>query len=806
MLSNYFKLAFRNATRQKGYSITNILGLAAGIAVCLLIFLVVRFETSFDRFHSQKEHIYRVVSVFKEPQGIDYEPGVPFPTAPALRQDYPQLKNVADILSLGGDGQITVPDSNGSTQLFKEETGILYSEPQFFSIFDFPWLAGDKSTALKEPNTVVLTQTIAEKYFGNWQNAIGRSIILDKLGSPLRVTGILADMPANTDFPLKVVISYSSLKNTGLAGMMTSDWIGIFAQHYCFVVLPDRLSEAQFDKDLTTVVHKYKPVQNHNEGMMLLPLTQMHFDTRYNLFNNHPFGKNLIWALSLIGIFVLSIACVNFVNLATAQAINRSKEVGIRKVLGSARGQLFAQFLSEAALIVLLAALLAIGICTITLPWLNRILDMHIDRQFLADPAVLVALASMILGSTVLSGFYPAIVLSGFNPINAIKNKASIKTAGPFSLRRILVVIQFTISQGLIIGVLIVVAQMDYFRSAPLGFDKDAMMITHIPGTADAVSKIESLRNSLRQIPGVKSVSFSFASPIDNNDWNNDIAFNNVPQHDFGAFLKFADPNYAETYRLKLLAGRFYGNSDTIKDLVVNETFIKKLGIRDPAAALGAKVEMTGEHKSGSIVGVVKDFNIASLRDSVSPVILGTWKDTYQTVNIKLAASGMEGSLAAIAQLWKSAFPGQVYDYRFLDETLAGYYKQEGQLSVLYKIFAAIAIFISGLGLYSLVSYMAVQRAKEVGIRKTLGASVGSIVYLFTRELTWLIGIAFLIAAPLMGYIMHRWLQNYAFHIHPGPGVFALAIAVSALIAWLSVGYKAIRAALVNPVDSLKTE
>lgn len=804
MLYNYFKLAFRNANRQKGYSIANILGLASGMAVCLLIFLVVRLETNFDRFHAKKDHIYRVVSIFKEPQGIGYEPGVPFPTAPALRQDYPQLKNVADILSLGGDGQISVLDSNNATHplhLFKEDAGILYTEPQFFDIFDFQWLAGDKSTALKDPNTVVLTKTMAEKYFGTWQSAIGKSLGFDKLSSPLKVTGILADMPVNTDFPLKLLISYSSLKNTGLAQMMTSNWTAIFAQHYCFVVLPDQLSEAQFNKDLTAVVNKYKPVENHNEGMILLPLTQMHFDTRYNLFNNHPFSKDLIWALGLIGIFVLVIACVNFVNLATAQAINRSKEVGIRKVLGSGRGQLFGQFLSEAAVIVLLSALLAIAICTIALPWLNHILYMHIDRQFGKDPAVLAALVAMVLGSTLLSGFYPAIVLSGFNPISAIKNKTSIKTAGPFSLRRLLVVFQFTISQGLIIGVLVVVGQTAYFHSAPMGFDKEAIVITHMPDN----SKMDLLRQQLMLLPGIDKVSFSFASPLDpGNDWNSDIEYNHVKQHDFGANLKWADSIYPSLYHMQLLAGRFYTGPN---DMVVNEAFLRKLGIHEPKLAIGANVIVEGGADAwGTITGVVRDFNIATLRDSVRPVILEPWKQTYSTVNIKIAASRIARVLPGIEQLWKATFPDKVYEYQFLDETLAGYYKQEQQLSMLFKIFAGIAIFISGLGLYSLVSFMAVQRAKEMGIRKTLGASAASIVYLFSREFTVLILIAFFIAAPIAGYLMHHWLQNYAFHFQPGPLLFVEAIGLSALIAWLSVGYRALRAAMANPVKSLKTE
>ncbi|MHA4812661.1 ABC transporter permease [Flavitalea flava] len=805
MLRNYIRAISRNLGRNKGYSVINILGLAAGIAVSLLIFLVIRFETSFDNFHAKKDSIYRVVSIFTTPAGLDYESGVPFPTATALRQDYPQLTRVASILSVGGGGQISPIDGQGkaTSKIFKEETGILYAESQFFDIFDFPWMAGDKTTALKDPNTVLLTRSMADKYFGSWQEAMGKSVKLDNTVT-YKVTGILKDMPANTDFPLKVVLSYSTLGNTGIRSVL-SNWTAIFAQHYCFVVLPANLSADQFNKNLFQLVKKYKPEENRNEGMALLPLKEMHFDTRYNTFNNHPFSKDLILALSLIGLFVLVIACVNFVNLATAQAVNRSKEVGIRKVLGSTHKQLMVRFIGEAAILIVIAALLAVGLCDLSLPYFNHLLDIQIDRAFFTDRNVMGVLVLLILGSILLSGFYPAFVLSSYNPVMAIKNKATMKLSGAAQLRKILVVLQFTIAQTLIIGVMIMLSQMDYFRSAPMGFRKDAIVITHLPENEKDMGKADRLRSLLAQLPGIDKVSFSYASPVDDNNWNSDITYNQVKKNDFGANLKWADTAYPGTYGLKLVAGRFYGQSDTVKDLVVNEAFINKLGIRDPKEAIGAKVGI-GDNTSGRISGIVKDFNTASLKDRISPVIMGTWKATYQTVNIKLASSNVPGVLAGIEKIWKASFPGQVYEYRFLDDQIATYYKQEEQLSRLCKIFAGMAIFISCLGLYSLVSFMTVQRAKEVGIRKILGASAANLVYLFSKEFVLLIGIAFCISAPIAGYLMHRWLENYAFHVLPGPGIFLQAFLLSMTIAWFCIGYKAIRTAIANPVKSLRTE
>jgi putative ABC transport system permease protein len=798
------KTTFRNLKARKAYALINVLGLSMGIAVCLVILLVIRFETSFDNFHEHRDHIYRVVSVFKMPEGLDYESGVPFPTAQTLRHDYPELKKVSTILSLGGSGQINIPeerDNAAGGKMFREESGVFYAEPEFFGMFDFGWLAGDRKDALKEPNTVLLTRSVAEKYFGSWQSAMGRLIRLDN-SFLFKVTGILDDVPANTDFPLKLVISYSTLKGIGFADFF-SNWTATFAQHYCFVELPDNLTESQFDQDLVKLTQKYKPVDYRNEGMTLVPLKDMHFDTRYKLFNNHPFSRSLILALNLIGFFVLVIACVNFINLATAQAINRSKEVGIRKVLGSTRTRLLWQFLTEAALLTVVATGAAVAICEWTLPFFNRLLQMQIDPAFIRNPQIIGILLLLIAGTTLLAGFYPAFIISGFNPITALNSRLSVNRRGAFSLRRLLVVLQFTISQALIICVLIIIAQMAYFRSAYLGFEKDAMLITHIPGDKISNAKIESLRAQLHQIPGVDKVSFSYASPVDNNDWNSDISYNNVKKRDFGVTLKWADADYFSTYRLQLLAGHFYGPGDTVRDLVVNQTFLKKLGIRNPEAALGARVDISSG-PSGHIVGVVRDFNVASLHDALSPVIMGTWKSTFQTVNIKMAPGKANAVLPALEKLWKTEFPDQLYEYHFLDESIAAYYRQEDQVSVLYKLFAGIAIGISCLGLYSLASFMAVQRSREVGIRKTLGATVSQIIYLFSREFTLLILIAFCLSAPIAWYFMHRWLENYAFHIHPGLSIFLYALSISLIIAGLSVGYKAFRAARVSPVKSLK--
>ena len=802
MLKNYFKTAFRNFQRNKSYALINTLGLAVGIAACFLIFLVVQFESSFDNFHPKKNSIYRVGTQFHNQDGVSYSAGVAFPVANGLRLDFPQIKKVASIYRNGG--QITIEDP-GNQEKKLQEDNFYYAEPQFFNIFNFPFLSGDAKTALNDPNSAVLTQAIAEKYFGNWKNAIGKTIKYDNK-TLFTVKGILQNVPHNSDFPLSVVVAYSALDNTGVKNNL-NDWVSTFGQAYTFVVLPPDLPVNKFNAELKSFAKKHKPAEYASDSFIAQPLSEIHYDDRFGNFTDHTFSHSLINVLSLIGIFLIVIACVNFINLATAQAVNRAKEVGVRKVLGSNRPQLAIQFLAETVLIVFVALLLATGIASITLPYLNHLLQVHMTMSFIANPAVILFVIATAILVTLLSGIYPAIILSGFNPITALKSKVTAKMVGGISLRRALVVLQFVIAQVLIIGMFVVVSQMNFFRNASLGFDKAAIVNVPVPGDSINHSKIDYLRNQLLANPNIKEVSFSFGSPSSDGNWNSDFKFNHSAKStNFSANLKWADPDYFKTYHLQFVAGRPYYPSDTVREFVVNETLLKKLGITNPQDALGKQIDFWDGGKVGNIVGVIKDFNSYSLREPVAPVVLSTWKAVYQTINIKIKPGTQKAVLPFIEKLWTSAYPDYVYDYKFLDKTIENFYKQEDQLSQLYTIFAGIAIFISCLGLYGLVSFMSAQRTKEVGIRKVLGASAQSIIYLLSKELTVLILIAFAISAPIAWYIMHQWLQNYTYRIPLGASIFILAIVSSVVIAWITVAYRAIKAAMANPVKSLRTE
>ncbi|HZY38462.1 MAG TPA: ABC transporter permease [Mucilaginibacter sp.] len=808
MIKNYLKIAWRNLLRNKSYAAINIAGLAIGIAACLLIFLIVHFETSFDDFHLKKDQIYRVITVNSGPDGITKESGTPIPLAEGLRADFPELKEVAEIFRNGGS-HYSVQNANGSKKKFKEDDAY-YAEPQFYSIFSFDWLAGDKETALAEPNTIVLSRDEANKFFGDWHNAMGK-IVRYENKTDLKVTGILQNSPANTDFPIKLVVSCATMREKSSDFFRNlKDWVSTFSANQCYIVLPENVSVNQFNGDLKAMAQRRKPAPYNTTSVFgLQPLADMHYNTAIDIFTGHTFSKQLLDVVSLIGLFLLVIACVNFINLATAQAVNRSKEVGIRKVLGSNRKQLALQFIAETFIIALFAAVLAVVIAQVTLPFLNQLLNIRLSNAFLSDPLVWLFLTATVVLVTLLSGLYPATVLSGFNPITALKNKITAGRTRGISLRQALVVFQFFIAQALVIGTLVVVYQMQYFHNKSLGFNKDAIINVPFPGDSISRLKLNTLRDELIRQPGVREVSYSSASPSDISNWDSDFKYDNAPQQTkFNAYLKWADTGYFKLYGLKFIAGGPYKSNDSFTGWVVNQTLLARLGVTDPEKAIGKYIKLWDDpHKNQQILGVVKDFNVRSLKNAIPPVLMGSWKDVYQKINIKIAPQNIHQTLAGIQKTWNNTFPDGIYEFQFLDKKIADFYKSEDQLSQLYEIFAGIAIFISCLGLYGLISFMVVQRIKEVGIRKTLGASVGNIVYLFSKEFTLLIIIAFAVSAPIAWFSMNKWfLQNYTYRITIGPDIFLLAIFASVCIAWLTVGYKAIRAALANPVISLRSE
>lgn len=799
MFKNYFKTAFRTLLRNKTYGIINIAGLSIGIAACLLLFMVIRYELSYDKFQPNYSNIYNIVTKDTYSDGVDYTPGVPYPALNAFRQDLPELKTGAIYCNYGC--QVTITKNSTDTK-FLEEMGVFFADPEFFEIFKYKWLIGNEKL-LSVPNTVSLTKKTAEKYFGDWKTAIGKYIKMDNLLT-LQVSGILEDVPANSDFPIRMVGSFKTLQDNPVYGYST-EWGHTTSNFQVYTLLSNNITKKNIENQLRLLAKKYYKNQNGEERINeLRALSDMHFDVAIGNLGTHTISRSSLTTLSFIGFLIILMACINFINLSTAQAVGRSKEVGVRKVLGGRRMQLFWQMLGETKIIVLIAASFALIIAQFATPYIKHVISIQEELSIFTLESMLFFIL-IIITVTLLAGIYPSLILSGFKPVVALKNKINSTTIGGISLRRGLVVVQFAISQILIIGTIVSVSQMNFIKTADLGFNKEATLLLYGSTDSTVLSKQNAFKESLLQIPGVKLVSYNSDAPSSDNNWGSNFAFDHKPDEKFSVFLKAVDENYYNTFGLEFLAGETYTKADSAKKVVINETLLNKLNIKNAHEALGKPIR-TGGQKWKTICGVVKDFKTNSLRDEIKPIILFPNKMHYNKTAVKLQSANILQAQKAIQQQWEKFFPENVYAGFFMDELIENFYQQETQMALLYKLFAGLAIFISCLGLYGLISFMAVQKTKEVGIRKVLGASVSSIVYLFSKEFTLLIGIAFLIAAPLAWYFMNEWLQNFVFRVNIGIGVFIIAILTSMCVAFIAVGYKAIRAAIANPVKSLRTE
>jgi predicted permease len=799
MFKNYLTTTFRKLSRNKAYTAINAFGLALGITCSLMLFLLLKYELSFDNFHAKADRICRVNTTFVHAEGELHDTGTPFPFGPALRKDFPELEKVA-MVDYEYEGLITIVDGGKTPVRYHEKEGVVFIEPDFFDMFDFPWIVGDPKT-LAEPNNVALTEELAQKYFPN-ENPIGKRIRLDnKLD--LTVTGVLKNFPANTDFPFKLLVSFITVKDLGRD---LESWQNTMSNLQTYVLLPENLSFKNFESRLPAFLEKYWTDKDgiNKRIHTVQPLTEIHFDTRYGTFSGNVTSKATIWAFALIGFFLIVTACINFVNLATAQAIDRSKEVGVRKVLGANRLQLIRHFMCETFAITLLAVFVALALNELLFQRFAEIMKLKMSFDVLGEPAVLGFLLIITIVVSLLSGFYPALVLSGFQPALALKSKSTAKQGGGLSLRRGLVVVQFAISQALIIGTLIIAAQMDYFRNKDLGFNKDAIVNVSLPNRDKL--KLETLRAQLLQSFGIKNVSLAYASASSGNSWSTEYQHKSNGQLErHVSYLRFADASYFETYGLQLIAGRVYAESDSIKEFVVNEALVRQLGFASPQEAIGEYITFW-DAPAKPIVGVVKDFHLTSLHDEIKPCLMAANQRVYLQASIKINLQDAKPVFQHIEKVWSAAFPENVFEYKFLDDTIAEFYEREEKMSQLLRIFAGIAILIGCLGLFGLVSFMAAQRTKEIGVRKVLGASVADILGLFSKEFAALILISFIIAAPVAYFSMNDWLENFAYRIDVGLGVFLSTIAVTFIIAGATVGYRALKSALTNPAEALRYE
>lgn len=804
MIRNYFKIAWRNLKANKGYSAINIGGLAVGIAVFLIIFTIIQFETSFDNYHKKGKRVYRLLTEYHH-VGIDvfYGSALPYALPEELKNSFPEFEKVSAIFSDGND-QILVLDENGNpAKKFKEERGVFLAEPALFDILDYEWLAGT-AASLKDLNNVVLAKETAIKYFGSWEDAVGKTIKWNNKET-LTITGILETIPTNTDLQFKAIIAYG----TGYTSkyIKSNNWDGTDGSFDCFVLLKPNVSEASIN-DRLKILSTKKKSEGNNDSHILQPLNKIHYDTRAGNFSGKTISHKLINVLWIIGGFILLIACMNFINLSTAQSVNRSKEIGVRKVLGSTKTQLKGQFLTETFLIVIISIIIASFIVFVTLPFIGKVLDLPLTFEALLNLKTVFILLGTSVIITFLAGLYPSVVLAKFNPITALKNQTKTGNNKGVTLRRSLVVFQFAIAQVLIIGTLIIVKQMNYFSNQSMGYNKDAIVNVSIPTDSIGYSKIDYLTTELLTINGIKNVSFSSNTPTEylTNSWTN-FNFNNAPEDtEFYSIRKGIDHEYLPTYKLELVAGRNIKKSEITSEFIVNEDLMKRLGINNPQEILNKKISLWDGRIKGSVVGVLKDYHSSTFKDGMSAILMTNQKKWYRQAGIKLGTNDISSVIASIEKLWNETYPNYAFEYQFLDTKIANFYAQEKKLSQMYQLFAMIAIFLSCLGLYGLASFMAVQRIKEVGVRKVLGASLANIVYLFSKEFITLITIGFAIAAPIAWYFMNEWLLGYTYRIDMNLLIFMVGGLLSMVVALITIGFQAIKAASANPVKSLKTE
>ena len=812
MLKTYIKIALRNLLRNKTFASINMLGLAVGMASCMIIMLFVLHELSYDRFHEKADRIVRVAfegSIKGEKMN---EASVMPPVAKNLLADYPEVEEATRLRAFGA------PKLSYGEKTFRDNL-FAFADANIFQVFTLPLLKGDPAAALTQPNSLVISQALASKIFGN-EDPIGKVISFPDWEQDYTVTGLMADIPGNSHFHFDLLASMASFPDAASNSWMVSEFHTylVLSPGYDYKKLEAKLPQVtekymgpQLQQALGLSLEEFKQAGNHL-GLYLQPLTDLHLYSDATIGLEPGGDVQRVYIFSAIALFMLLIACINFMNLATAGASKRAREVGVRKVLGSGKGQLIGQFLTESVLLTLLAMVLALVLVKTALPLFNRLAGKELALSFTDQPLFLPVLLGLSLLVGVLAGSYPAFVLSSFNPIAVLKGAKVVGGYGDKSvgLRSGLVVFQFMISIALIIGTLVVYQQLQYIQNKELGYEKEQVLV--LAQTESLGNKRAAFRQQLLQDPRVKSVSTSGYLPAGPTYNNNFFVFPNEDATQQLKTLRYdVDEHYLSTMGMQLLEGRNF-SSDYGADaaaMIINETASQSLGWGEEA--LGKVLTTSnneGERTSYRVIGVVKDFHFRSMHERISPLVMVLGNEAGGTgdIIVKTQTQDMAGLLAGMQATWESMNPGEPFSYSFMDERFAQAYEAEQKLGLILGVFAGLTIFVACLGLFGLALFTAERRTKEIGIRKLLGASEKSLVLLLSRDFLKLVAIAFAIAAPLSWYAMHQWLQDFAYRIDISWWVFAVAGLLALLIALLTVSVQAIKAALANPVKNLRTE
>ncbi len=819
MLKNYFKIAWRTISRQKINTLINVTGLAFGICACLVIYLINRYDLSFDRFHPDGDRIYRIVGEFQRENGEKMSLNSPIPDVAGFQTRIPGFEARCGYFMYGAKTTIEEtgkPNKTFSGDLDNGGTASILTGSSYFDIFTYHWLAGNPGT-LKEPYRVVLTKSRASQYFGNLpvNEMIGRAVIYDD-SLKTTVSGIIEDWQNKTDFGYTDFISIGSATHSFLRSRIpTEDWSSLSPhQSYAFVKLGKESSAVKVNAAFAAFIKRNvkQGAPGTKLSMWLQPITDIHFTPEFHRGDDgdNQFRKAyrpVIYALMGAAAFILLIAAFNFINLTTALSIRRAKETGIRKVMGSNRTNLILQFLTETFLLTAIAVFIAVLLVRPVLTFFSAYIPQGV--VFNLNPENIAFLISVLVLTTLLAGFYPAFVLSGFKPVQSLTGAGLKSGREKGYLRKSLIVFQFSISLLFIIATLVIGSQIRFMRNSNKGFSSDA--VVNIPRIwRDHSNKINGLAESIKLIPGVEKVILQAFAPMGFPHMSQTVVYKGKEEIKLEASLQPGNEDFIPFYEMKLIAGRNMFPSDSLSELVVNQTLASQLGFSNPEEALGKQIQwFTG--KTYPIVGVVADFHENSFHEPMRPVIIAHLPEQEKGIGFKLATRGKEvieakTILAQIEKEWKKVYPENDFNYHFLNESITWLYDQETKTAWLMNVVMIITIFISCMGLFGLALFTAEQRTKEIGIRKVLGATVSNIVTLLSKDFVLLVCISLVIASPLAWYFMNRWLEDFIFRIQIGWWVFVLAGSIAILIALCTVSVQAFKAAIANPVKSLRTE
>ena len=788
MVKNYLKITLRTLRKHKGYAFINVSGLAVGMACCLLILLFVRHELSYDRFHENAERIYRVLREDSTGANLDRGATLIGLLAPRLKETFP---GVEQTVRMHAERAVI---QQGNT--FFEEDNFFWCDSTVFEVFSFALERGDPATALARPNTIVLTPAMAQKYFGD-ADPMGQTLVLDSRHT-LEVTGVAAPLPSTSHLQFDFLASMATL------GEMKNPWAGE-NQGWTYVLLAEGQSaealEAQINASVGDLVWWFI-VENFYVAYRLQPLPDIHLHSREYRGVGEVGDIGSVYLFSMIALLVLLIACINYMNLATARSTHRAREVGMRKTLGAGRRQLVVQFMSESILMSLLALVGAVMLVELTLPFFNDLTGKTLVVDYAHDADMLAFFLGTALVTGLLSGTYPAFFLSRYNPIRVLKGLRD--RGGQAALRKGLVVVQVGITVALLIGTVVIYNQMRYIQNKHLGFDTEQVISIRTRGLQ---TDVETFKQAVLDLPGVTRVSASSGIPI-NGGWmsNSEINGQKVTTSRF-----LVDEDYVETMGLEIVVGRDFAAerpTDRTHALLVNETMVTLQGWNDPLEqTLPLGEDSTGAPLEASIIGVVRDFHTGSLHNPILPALLDPRKNSNaRTVLVRLRPDDIPGTLAELEATWQRFVPDHPLSYFFVDDVVEALYRADQRFGKTFAAFTLLAILIAGLGLFGLAAFTAEQRTKEIGIRKVLGATVSNITFLLSKDFARLIILAIVLAVPVAYLTMARWLENFAYHIDLSAGTFLLAGALALLAALLAVSYQAVKAALADPVKSLRYE